>query len=175
MINMNPLIILSVIGIVVGGIWAGISSLLYGSSDSANVPFMSFIPKFPIDFSQLTNHQVPINITDNQTSYDWQKFINDNPLQTILSNLGNISSSVINYVSSPMQWLVTFLVHLFAPNAVLPSYFGMILTLLIFLVFLYFTYETILHIVGRIAVIALIIVAMIISIVIVLSVLGVLH
>lgn len=169
----NPLIILTIIGVVIGGIWAGISSVVYDANGTAKIPFLSFIPKFPIDFNALAN-PTPTNATLNAT-YDWQKLFVENPLQTILSDLGHITTSVINYISSPMQWLFTFLVHWFCKTCVLPNYTGLLISILIFFVFLFFTYETIISIVGKVTVIGLVIISLLLLLVVLLSFFGVIH
>ena len=171
---MNPFIILAIIGTVVSVIWAGVSSVVY-SATGVNIPWLSFIPKFPLDFSSATIPNPSLNNTDSLPTFDWGKWIKDAPISGFVDYVTGGVASIIDWLSSAFQYLFTILINFLNPNTTLPSYFGLIVVIFLFIIFFYFSWGAIWELINRIGIIILIIVVIIIVIVVVGVMTGVIH
>lgn len=160
---MNPLIILSIIGMLITGAWAGISGAVYNSNGNANIPWLSFIPKFPIDFSSAS---VPTNTIN--SSLPIGEWVSSAPTNDIMNSIWNGTSGILNWLTNIMTSIVAWIIHLVAPSVVIPSYLGPIIFWLLTLLFIFLAWSRLESLIIKIITVALIIIFVVFTLIIIL-------
>lgn len=167
---MNPLIILAVIGMIIGGIWYGASSLIYNADGTVKIPFLSFIPRFPIDFSQTEIPKPSLNDTNNTLPID--DWISTMPMNEIWENIWDGTHGILQWMSNIMTGVVTWVIRLVSPSTQVPSYMATIVFWLIILLFIFLAWTHLESLIIKIITVLLIIIFIIFSLIIVLLLLN---
>ena len=167
---MNPLIILAVIGMIIGGIWYGASSLIYNADGTVKIPFLSFIPRFPIDFSQTEIPKPSLNDTNNTLPID--DWVATAPTQEIWENIWDGTRGILEWLTNIMTGVVEWVIHLVSPSTQVPPYLATIIFWLIILLFIFLAWTHLESLIIKIITIALIIVFVIFTFIIILLLLN---